>query len=114
MADRAICVSICRRPATLRAYNVVIWSAPLDSPGLIGSGPVISDFLGAGGRLLLSGQDVGYYDDWWYYEPYYHTQLMAQLVADDSPSRQLTGTHSFAGVTLAISGTGGADNQTLS
>ncbi len=97
--------------ATLRAYNVVIWSAPLDSPGLIGRGRVISDFLGAGGHLLLSGQDVGFYDDWWHYEPYYHAQLMAQMVADAASSRQLTGTHSFAGVTLHISGTGGADNQ---
>ncbi len=52
---------------------------------------MISDFLSAGGHLLLSGQDVGYYDDWWYYEPYYHTQLMAQLVADDASSRQLDG-----------------------
>ena len=78
---------------------------------MIGSGNVISDFLGAGGRLLLSGQDVGFYDDWWSYEPYYHSALMAQLVADDATSRHLTGTHTFAGMTLAISGTGGADNQ---
>jgi len=61
--------------------------------------------------LLLSGQDVGYYDDWWYYEPYYHAQLMAQMVADAASSHQLTGTHSFAGVTLQISGAGGAENQ---
>jgi uncharacterized repeat protein (TIGR01451 family) len=96
---------------TLRAYDVVVWSAPLDSPGLIGQGRVISDFLGAGGHLFLSGQDIGYYDDWWYYEPYYRTQLMAELAADAASSRQLTGTHSFAGVTPSISGTGGADNQ---
>jgi uncharacterized repeat protein (TIGR01451 family) len=96
---------------TLRAYDGVIWSAPLDSPGLIGRGSVISDFLGAGGHLLLSGQDVGYYDDWWYYEPYYHALLMAQTVVDAASSRQLTGTHSFAGVTLHISGASGADNQ---
>ncbi|HTP09989.1 MAG TPA: S8 family serine peptidase, partial [Anaerolineae bacterium] len=96
---------------TLRAYNVVIWSAPFDSPGLIGSGYVISDFLGTGGRLLLSGQDVGYYDDWQYYESYYHAQLMARMVADDAASRQLIGLYSFDGLTPTISGPGGADNQ---
>jgi hypothetical protein len=96
---------------TLRAFDMVIWSAPFDSPGYIGSGAVISDYLGAGGHLLLSGQDVGYFDDYWFYEPYYHTQLMAQLVADDAASRQLTGTQSFTGLTLGIGGTGGADNQ---
>jgi hypothetical protein len=96
---------------TLRAFEAVIWSAPFDSPGVIGSGRVLSDFLGTGGHLLLSGQDVGYYDDWWNYEPYYHRQLMANLVADDVSSRQLSGTHSFAGINLRISGAGGADNQ---
>jgi hypothetical protein len=97
--------------STLRAHNVVVWSAPQDSPGIIGAGYVLSDFLGTGGRLLLSGQDVGFYDDGWYYEPYYHSALMAQMVADGTSSRRLTGTHTFAGLTLAIGGTGGADNQ---
>lgn len=97
--------------STLRAHQVVIWSAPFDSPGVIGAGYVISDFLGAGGRLLLSGQDVGFYDDYWSYETYYHSALMAELLADTAASRRLTGTQSYAGLTLAISGTGGADNQ---
>ncbi len=96
---------------TLRAHKVVIWSAPFDSPGIIGAGDVISDFLSTGGRLLISGQDVGYYDDWLSSEPYYYSKLMARLVADDASTRHLTGTHAFAGITLAISGTGGADNQ---
>ncbi len=93
---------------TLRAYDVVIWSAPLDSPGVTGSSYILSDFLSIGGRLLLSGQDVGYYDGW---DLYYTDQILAAFMADNAPTRHLTGTHSFAGVTLAISGTGGADNQ---
>jgi hypothetical protein len=97
--------------ATLRLFDVVIWSAPFDSPGYIGSGVVISDYLGAGGHLLLSGQDVGYFDDFWFYESYYHNQLLAQWLADDGASRWLTGTQSFAGLNLHISGSGGADNQ---
>jgi uncharacterized repeat protein (TIGR01451 family) len=96
---------------TLRSYNAVIWSAPLDSPGLIGSGNVLSDYLGTGGHLMLSGQDVGFYDDGYFYDTYYHSALMAQFVADSTASRQLTGARAFAGLTLNISGTGGADNQ---
>jgi hypothetical protein len=97
--------------STLRAYSTVIWSAPLDSPGFVGVGRVISDYLGSSGRLLLSGQDVGYYDDWWYNEPYFHSLLLAQVAADASDSRQLTGAHSFAGLTFRIDGAGGAQNQ---
>jgi hypothetical protein len=97
--------------ATLRAYQAVIWSAPFDSPGMIGAGAVLSDFLGTGGHLMLSGQDVGYFDNYWYFEPYFNVQLMAQLATDATTIRQLTGTHSFAGLGLNISGTGGADNQ---
>jgi subtilisin family serine protease len=96
---------------TLRAYDLVIWSAPFDSPGLIGVGEVLSDYLGVGGHVFLSGQDVGYFDDAWFYEPYYHRLLMAQQIADDAASRELTGQQSFAGLALHISGADGADNQ---
>jgi hypothetical protein len=96
--------------STLRTFGAVIWSAPFDSPGYVNAGEVISDYLHASGRLLLSGQDVGYYDTW-SYEAYYHDALLAQVSADSAASRHLTGTRTFAGLTLAISGTGGADNQ---
>ena len=97
--------------STLQAFEAVIWSSPFDSPGVINAGGVISHYLGTGGHLLLSGQDVGFYDDIWYYVEYYHLKLMAQVSADTAPSRRLTGTHTFAGLTLSISGPGGADNQ---
>ncbi|HSD85555.1 MAG TPA: hypothetical protein VLG46_16965, partial [Anaerolineae bacterium] len=93
-----------------RAFDVVIWSSPLDSPGTISSSPVLSDFLGTGGRLMLSGQDVGYYDS---EDLYYAKQILAEYMADDASSRHLTGVHSFTGLTLNISGTGGADNQSF-
>jgi uncharacterized repeat protein (TIGR01451 family) len=47
---------------TLRAYDVVIWSAPQDSPGYIESGPTLQDYMSRGGRVLLSGQDIAYWD----------------------------------------------------
>ena len=57
----------------LANYDVVVWSNPLDSPGYIGAGTVISDYLGLGGNLLISGQNIGAYDGsgfdlqyWWY------------------------------------------------
>jgi subtilisin family serine protease len=46
----------------LLRYDTVIWSAPYDSPGLIGAGDAISGFLGAGRNMLLSGQDVATFD----------------------------------------------------
>jgi len=103
------------RPATqtLRAYDTVIWSAPLDSPGYIGADDVISDFLGTGGHLLLSGQDVAYFDGWWTPSLYFERQLLAGYVADDAPARTLTGENFYAGQTITIAGGDGADDQAL-
>ncbi len=46
----------------LIGYDVVIWSAPGDSPGLIQAGRTISMYLGLGGQALISGQDVAFWD----------------------------------------------------
>lgn len=98
---------------TLRAYDTIIWSSPLDSPGYIGADRVISDYLGMGGHLLLSGQDVGYYDGLWTYSHYFPAQLFAQFVADDGPSRALTGAGWYAGSAVSIEAGDGADNQSF-
>jgi uncharacterized repeat protein (TIGR01451 family) len=52
------------RPAAedLAPYDIVIWSSPQDSPGLIEVDEALTDYLAAGGRLLVSGQDVAYWD----------------------------------------------------
>ena len=96
---------------TLRAYPNVIWSAPLDSPGYVGAGSVISDYLWSGGHFILSGQDVAYWDGMWVFDPYFYEALMSDFAADDAATRRLTGTHAFAGQVISISGAGGADNQ---
>ena len=44
------------------SYDAVIWSDPSSSPGWIGSNDVITDFLKAGGHLLISGEDTLYLD----------------------------------------------------
>ncbi|RMF27135.1 MAG: hypothetical protein D6759_18275, partial [Chloroflexi bacterium] len=100
----------------LLPYDLVIWSAPEDSPGYVGANGTITRYLSAGGNLFLSGQDVGYWDGGGSgstYAPYYETHLYARFVKDDAGSRQvvgLTGTL-FAGLTMTIEGAGGADNQ---
>ncbi|MGQ9840877.1 MAG: S8 family serine peptidase [Anaerolineae bacterium] len=46
----------------LARYDLVIWSAPHDAPGLIGADTALTDYLRRGGRLVLSGQDVAFWD----------------------------------------------------
>lgn len=49
-------------PDLLARYDLVVWSAPQDAPGLIGADAALNDYLKAGGRLVLSGQDVAFWD----------------------------------------------------
>lgn len=100
--------------ADLAPYDVVIWSAPHDAPGYIGASGAITNYLKSGGRLLISGQDIGYLEnseqgDYRYYRDY----LKARFVQDDAGSRSLFGTPGelFAGLAITITGAGGADNQ---
>lgn len=98
---------------TLSPYDVVIWSAPHDAPGYIGSGDAISTYLSSGGSLFLSGQDVGYWDGGLNLTgaAYYIARLKAFAVKDDAGSLALTGRGIFSGVNVSIQGAGGADNQ---
>jgi subtilisin family serine protease len=97
---------------TLLGYDAVIWSAPFDAPGLVGAGDAISRYLTAGGRLLLSGQDVAFYDGSWAFHPYF-SRLNAVYLADDVPSRRVIGAPGtlLAGRAFSIAGGDGADNQ---
>lgn len=100
---------------TLLPYDLVIWSAPFDAPGYIGASNAITRYLSAGGRLLLSGQDIGFWDgggsgQTW--SDYLRTYLHARFVADDAMQQTLQATGGpFAGLAITITGTGGADNQ---
>ncbi|MGC9358274.1 MAG: S8 family serine peptidase, partial [Anaerolineae bacterium] len=96
-------------------YDVLLWSSPIGSPGLVGAGEVLTDYLASGGRLFLSGQDVAYLDSGVAsYVPgqaYLHDHLSARLLSDNAPTRSLVGSGPFAGLNLTISGGTGADNQ---
>lgn len=104
------------RVSSLAPYDIVVWSAPRDAPGYIGAGDVITGYLEGGGRLLLSGQDVGLWDgggagtSW---SPYYRDYLKAKFVDDNAPTRVVEGVADdiFSGAAITISGAGGADNQ---
>lgn len=101
--------------ANLTPYDIVVWSAPEDALGYIGAESVITGYLSSGGRLLLSGQDIGFIDGGGggFWSAYYQDYLKARFVADDAPVRVLEGLGDeiFAGLTITIAGPGGADNQ---
>ncbi len=101
----------------LAPYDLVIWSAPLDSPGYVQADEALETYLEQGGRLLLSGQDVAYFDGGgsFFPAPYLKNYLKALFVQDDSGTRTISGTLGgpLANLALTIEGGDGADNQLL-
>lgn len=100
----------------LSRYDAVIWSSPLDAPGLIGAGDVISDYLSAGGNLFISGQDVGFWDDGlsgWSWHQYYERFLKAKALEDNAGRQDLIGLPGeiLDGLSLSINGRDSASNQ---
>ncbi len=102
--------------AQFTPYDVVIWSAPQDAPGYVGAGPALAGYLDNGGKLFVSGQDVGFWDgggSGLFYAPYYATHLRARLLADDSGNWNLAGRSNglLAGLSLTLNGPDSAGNQ---
>ena len=99
----------------LLPFDIVFWSSPNDSPGYLDASEVLTTYLGSGGSLFLSGQDVGYYDDYYPFisAPYFRTHLKARFERDNTGITELVGlTDSlFDGLAFSIDGPGGADNQ---
>ncbi|MBK8901205.1 MAG: S8 family serine peptidase [Anaerolineaceae bacterium] len=98
----------------LTPYEAVIWSSPLDSPGYLGMNNVITDFLGLGGHLFISGQNIGSYDGvgmdtqlWWYRD------LNATLLGKTAVTQTITGSSDslFAGLSLTLNGGSSSNNQ---
>ncbi len=98
----------------LSQYDVVIWSAPTDAPGYLGADEALTKFLKQGGRLLLSGQDVAYFDGgngFFNTAQYLNNYLKTDYIEDNAYSYQVAGTGLFAGLSLNIRGGDGANNQ---
>ena len=99
----------------LMRYDIVIWSSPLDSPGYIGAWEALATFLDNGGKLFLTGQNIGYWDNPSGYtsSPEYSKYLQSRFIKDDSGSENLTGLSAgiFSGLSFSINGGDGATDQ---
>lgn len=103
---------------TLQAYDVVFWSSPNGAPGLVGAGQALADYLDSGGRLMVSGQDVGYFDGgglgfWGYREPYLYDRMGVEFANEEDMDLSVVGQGPFEGIALDLDGEGGADNQMM-
>ncbi|MCS6846863.1 MAG: S8 family serine peptidase [Anaerolineae bacterium] len=76
----------------LLQYDTVIWSAPFDSPGVVGASDVLSRYLAAGRNLLLTGQSVAFYDGGgdFIYHPYF-ARVNAQYKAKNFEANAVIG-----------------------
>lgn len=78
----------------LLPYEVTVWSSPQDSPGLVGAGDIVSGYLASGGNLVLSGQDIGYWDGGLSLvtgHAYLDRILKVEAVADDAGQSEIRG-----------------------
>ncbi len=100
----------------LLKYNLVIWSSPEDSPGYLGLSGVITQYLSSGGDLVLTGQDIAFWDGGgtpFFYSPYLSQYLKTVYIKDDSEIDDISGLAGapMEGMDFRIAGGDGADNQ---
>ena len=93
--------------AELAPYDVVIWASPWSSPGYINADEELIAYLDNGGQLLVSGQDIGYWDSQWVWGRaplFYHNYLYADYVRDKTGINDLEGLDDdiFEGVNLLL------------
>ncbi|MBE2219980.1 MAG: S8 family serine peptidase [Anaerolineae bacterium] len=100
--------------AVIDAYDVLVWSSPSDSPGYIGANDVITDFLGQGGNLFISGQSMGTYDGYGFYtQDWWYRDLQADLMGKTAVTHTITGAPftTYEGLTITLNGESSAQNQ---
>ncbi len=88
---------------TLAQYDIVLWSSPEGSPGLVAGDRHLRAYLNQGGKLFLSGDDVAYYDGGKYslYE-YLYNQMSTVYIGDTPYPASVSGLGPFAGLTLTL------------
>jgi uncharacterized repeat protein (TIGR01451 family) len=94
--------------ATLGAYDVVIWAhggggdafLPPPNPQGMGADDELMAYLDGGGRLIISGQDIGQGDGTAFYDDYLHANRVADIAAGEGDI--VTGQDLMAGLSLTI------------
>ena len=96
--------------ATLLAYPIVIWLTGDDYSTTLTSTDTanLATYLNSGGRLFISGQDIGYDIST---DAFFSNYLHATYIADDTNVTTLTGYDIMAGANVTITGGDGASNQ---
>lgn len=96
--------------STLQKYSIVVWLTGDDYSTTLTSTDEsnLASYLNGGGKLFISGQDIGYDIRT---DSFYGTYLHASYVRDDTNTYTLTGYDFMSGVSINISGGDGANNQ---
>jgi hypothetical protein len=96
--------------ATLQAHQIVIWFTGNDYSTTLTSTDTanLSTYLNGGGKLFITGQDIGYDIN---SDAFYGSYLHASYVTDDTNVTTLTGADIMAGANVTITGGDGASNQ---
>ncbi len=96
--------------ATLQKYRIVIWLTGDDYSTTLASTDItnLTTYLNGGGRLFISGQDIGYHLK---SSTFLTNYLHAGFKNDDTNTYAMTGSGLLAGSTFSISGGDGAANQ---
>ncbi len=98
----------------INSYDALIWTSPYDSPGYIGANDVITGFLGQGGNLLISGQNVGAYDgDGFFTQMWWYRDLQGNFLGELNQTGPITGVQHtvFSDLTFHLNGGDSANNQ---
>ena len=100
-------------PSTMALYDVVIWFTGSDYSETLSTQDQnnLISYLTSGGRLFISGQDIGWSIG---SSTFYRNYLHASYQVDDAGPRTVVGTAGDPigdGLTIAISGGDGANNQ---
>ena len=96
----------------LLKYDALVWSAPADAPSLVAASGVLSNYLSSGRRMILTGQDVAFYDGGGIgLQHYFFNMVNTSFVADDADSSRVAGVAGpLNGVTLTLDHGDGADD----
>jgi len=98
---------------TIKTYDLVIWYQGATSPGYVYAWPRLAAYLDNGGRLLLTGQDIAYWDAFrGYASTYFRTYLHSQYLRESNlPPYVRWSDDLFLGITLTVNAPDSANNQ---